>query len=83
LFYSTVFFHFTEQINDDDDDDDTDKHPEATMKSDSIFLQKSCLQTDTGHTIRAAAATRSNRKNADHVEAYGHQCTSDGTFVHT
>jgi len=22
LFYSTVFFHFTEQINDDDDDDD-------------------------------------------------------------
>jgi len=22
LFYSTVFFHFAEQINDDDDDDD-------------------------------------------------------------
>jgi len=25
LFYSTVFFHFTEQINDDDDDDDDDE----------------------------------------------------------
>jgi len=24
LFHSTVFFHFTEQINDDDDDDDDD-----------------------------------------------------------
>jgi len=26
LFYSTVCFHFAEQINDDDDDDDDDKN---------------------------------------------------------
>jgi len=32
LFYSTVFFHFAEQINDDDDDDD-----EIFIKSSRFF----------------------------------------------
>ena len=31
LFYSTVFFHFAEQINDDDDDDDDDDTQEAQL----------------------------------------------------